>query len=148
MQAKSPDKSADPAYSLDELCQLTEFPPRTVRYYMQLGLVDRPEGETRAARYGSRHLEQLLAIKKWTRAGLSLERIGELLKAGPDATTPPPKRRGSGTVEVWSHLVVADGLEMHIEPGQAGLTPEQVRELFRRVMAIYQDIKKDNDNES
>lgn len=146
MQARSNHKSAEPSYSLDELCALTELPTRTVRYYMQLGLVARPEGETRAARYGRRHLEQLLAIKKWQRAGLSLERIGELLLEGMDASTPPPKRRGAGTVEVWSHLVVADGLEMHIEPGQAGLKPEQVRELFRRVMTAYQHIKKENEN--
>ena len=142
MQTNSLPKLADPSYSLDELCALTELPPRTVRYYIQLGLVDRPEGETRAARYSRQHLEQLLAIKKWQRAGLSLDRIGELLAEGPDAATPPPKQRGAGTVEVWSHLVVTDGLELQIEPGQAGLTPEQVRALFRRVMAVYQDIKK------
>lgn len=146
MQARSPHKSAEPSYGLGELCALTELPTRTVRYYMQLGLVDRPEGGTRAARYGHRHLEQLLAIKKWQRAGLSLERIGELLVEGTDASAPPPKRRGAGTVEVWSHLVVADGLEVHIEPSQAGLKPEQVRELFRRVMTAYQHIKKENEN--
>jgi DNA-binding transcriptional MerR regulator len=146
MQARSSKKPAEPSYGLEELCALTELPTRTVRYYMQLGLVDRPEGETRAARYGARHLEQLLAIRKWQRAGLSLERIGELLESGPDAGTPPPRPRGAGAVEVWSHLVVAGGVELHVEPGQAGLKPEQVRELFRRVMAAYQDI--DNDSES
>ena len=50
-------------YSLQELATLVELPERTVRYYIQLGLVDRPEGETRAARYGERHLEQLLEIR-------------------------------------------------------------------------------------
>ena len=28
-------------FTLDELCKLTDFSARTVRYYMQLGLVDR-----------------------------------------------------------------------------------------------------------
>ena len=32
-----------------------------------------------AARYGARHLEQLLQIRKWTAAGVSLERIRELV---------------------------------------------------------------------
>jgi hypothetical protein len=40
-------------------------------------------------------------------------------------------------VEVWSHLVVADGLEVTIEPGRAGLTPEQVRAFFGGVQALY-----------
>lgn len=44
-----------------------------------------------------------------------------------------PAPRRPGTVEVWSHLVVADGVEMTVEPGRAGLAPEQVRALLRGV---------------
>ena len=62
-------------YTLDGLCTLAELPKRTVRYYIQLGLVDRPVGETRAAHYTSHHLEQLLQIRKWSEAGVSLERV-------------------------------------------------------------------------
>src|SRR5574338_1654225 len=127
-------------YTLDDLCTLTELPKRTVRYYMQLGLVDRPEGETRAARYGARHLEQLLAIRKWQRAGLSLERIRELL-AEPDQAAPPLRPRGAGTVEVWSHLVLADGVELHIEPARAGLSPEQLRRLLHETTQLLERIK-------
>lgn len=36
---------------------------RTVRYYTTLGLLDRPYMEGREARYGRRHILQLLAIK-------------------------------------------------------------------------------------
>ena len=66
-------------FSLDELCALTDLTKRTVRYYVQIGLVNRPEGETRAAKYSPQHLEQLLLVKKWTVAGVSLDRIRELL---------------------------------------------------------------------
>ena len=48
-----------PSYPLADLCVLADLPPRTVRYYVQMGLVDRPQGETRAARYGALHLELL-----------------------------------------------------------------------------------------
>ena len=41
---------------------------------------------------------------------MSLERIRELL-AGGEAPV-PPRPRAAGTVEVWSHLVVADGIEI------------------------------------
>ena len=127
-------------YSLDELCTLVELPKRTVRYYIQLGLVDRPVGETRAAHYSSRQLEQLLTIRKWSQAGVSLERIRELLSG---ETPPVPARpRASGTVEVWSHLVVADGIEITLEPGRAGLTTEQARAFFKGVLALHQNITK------
>ena len=104
---------------------LADLPPRTVRYYVQIGLVDRPQGETRAARYGASHLEQLLLIKKWTAAGLSLERIRELLHGG--SAPVPPRAPAMGSVSVRSHLMVADGIEVVIDPGLAGLSPEQVR---------------------
>lgn len=122
--------------SLDQLGALTETPRRTVRYYIQLGLVDRPIGETRAAYYTDRHVEQLLTIRRWTEAGLPLERVRQLLEgADPEVPPPPPRKRGS--VEVMSHLVVDDGVELVVEPGRAGLKPEEVRELFRAVLEAY-----------
>jgi DNA-binding transcriptional MerR regulator len=127
-------------YTFDELCALAELPRRTVRYYIQQGLVDRPVGETRAARYAARHLEQLLSIRKWQRAGVSLGRIRELLHGG---EMPPPRPRGAGTVEVWSHLVVADGIELMVEPGRARLSPEQVRRLFAQVGEAFRQLPKE-----
>jgi DNA-binding transcriptional MerR regulator len=126
-------------YQLSELCALVDLPIRTVRYYVQQGLVDRPQGETRAARYGQKQLDQLLLIRKWSAAGLSLDRIRELL-AGAEATVPERKSR-RGTLEVVSRLHVADGVELVIEPSRAGLTPEQVRELSRGVMRLYDEIE-------
>jgi DNA-binding transcriptional MerR regulator len=135
--------SSDAAtFTLDELAGLVDLPRRTVRYYIQIGLIDRPAGVGRGAHYGPRHAEQLVAIKKWQAAGLSLERIRELLAPAGDAgLVPPPRPRQAGTVEVWSHLVVADGVELTLEPTRAGLTPEQVRELAEGVMALFHQIR-------
>lgn len=135
---KSEKTSTEPSYSLAELCVFAGLPPRTVRYYVQIGLVDRPEGETRAARYGPQHLEQLLLIKKWTAAGVSLERIRELLQG--EQAPIPPRPRAVGSVEVCSHLTVADGIEVVIEPGRAGLSPEQVRGLVQGIMEVFAQI--------
>src|SRR4029079_8848545 len=133
-------KPTERSYSLDQLAMLVELPPRTIRYYIQLGLVDRPLGETRAAHYTPKHVEQLLQIRKWTQAGVSLERIRELLSGAPPPV--PARTRAPGTVEVWSHLVVADGVELTLDPGRAGLSPEEVRALFRGALALYDSIRK------
>lgn len=124
-------------YDLDALCTLAGLPRRTVRYYIQLGLVDRPDGETRAARYTGRHLAQLQQIRQWTGVGLSLEQVRERLgRSGGEPRAPRPAP-APGSVTVRSHLNVADGVELVIEPGLAGLKAEEVRELFRQVMAAY-----------
>ena len=135
-------------HTIDELSTLVELPLRTVRYYIQLGLVDRPIGEKKAAYYTAAHVDQLLTIRKWQNAGLSLERIREILVSPEAGLLPPPRPRGAGTVEVWSHLVVADGLEITLEPGRAGLSSEDVRALFRGVTALYEQIKKGQDHDN
>ena len=111
-----------PTYGFEELCALVDLPARKVRYYIQMGLVDRPDGLNRGARYAARHVEQLLSIQKWQAAGLSLERIRELLHGDPGDL--PPRRQSAGSIEVWSRLQVAPGIELHVEAGESGLSPE------------------------
>ena len=132
-------------YSLDELASLAGLPRRTVRYYIQLGLIERPIGETRAAYYTPAHLQQLLLVAKYANAGISLDRIGELLREPP--VRPPAAPPRSGTVAVHSHLTLADGVELVVEPGRAGLSPEQLRRLFQEVLTLYGHIAKENEDE-
>ena len=120
------------------MCGVT---PRTVRYYIAEGLLERPQGERRGAHYLQRHLEQLLLIRRWTDAGLSLERIRELIAGAPE--DPPRRPVPPGSVEVWSRATVADGLEVHLEPGRAGLTPEQVRAFIRGLAALYRQTRSE-----
>ena len=128
-------------FTLAELCKLAELPRRTVRYYIQVGLLPRPEGAGRGAHYTAQHLDRLLEIRKWQHAGLSLQRIGELLgEEGGGGDYPPPRPRRAGSLEVCSHLMIADGIELVIEPTRADLSPEQVRALAEGVMALYSQL--------
>ena len=126
-------------FTLETISALVELPPRTVRYYIQTGLVDRPQGIGKGAFYTQQHVDQLLVVRKWQLAGLSLERIGEVMKQAASGLVPPTPRR-AGTVEVWSHLVGADGVEVNLEPGRAGLSPAQVRAFFRAVTQAYEQL--------
>lgn len=137
-----PSQDSPERFSIDELSTLAGVTPRTVRYYIAEGLVDRPEGEKRGSHYLRRHLEQLLVIRRWTDAGLSLDRVRELMAGAPE--DPAPRRASPGAVEVWSRVTMADGLEVHIEPGRAGLTPEQVRRLIRGITTLYRQVRADD----
>jgi DNA-binding transcriptional MerR regulator len=138
-------KNNSKTFTMDELCVLVKMNKRKIRYYIQKGLIARPEGTGKGAFYTHRHLEQLLAIRKWKEAGLSLERIQELLEdehhENSRRAVPPPRPRKAGSVEVWSHLYITDGVELHIDPGRSGLTPEQVRALCRITVREYEKIK-------
>ena len=137
----SDDSSIPPGdrLTLDDLASLTGTTARTVRFYIQQALVSRPEGAKRGAFYTRRHVEQLLMIRRWTDAGLSLDRIRELVAGAPE--DPPPIPARPGTVEVWSRVTLADGLEIHLEPGRAGLSPEQVRALVRGISDTYHAVR-------
>lgn len=126
-------------FSLDELCTLTDLPKRTVRYYMQMGLVDRPIGETRAAHYLSQHLDQLLKVKQLSDAGISLERIAEIQNG--EELPIPPKPKKPGDIQVKSHIHIAPGIELQISPEEADMSPEQIRALVKAVMKTIQEIK-------
>ena len=132
-------KQDDPTYSIHDLAQHTDLAIRTVRYYVQIGLVDRPEGETRAARYSQRQLDQLVQIKRWTQAGVSLDRIRQMLQ-GDEGELPPPKRQ-PGTIEVRTHVVINDGIDVVIDPSRAGLGTDQMRELLKKILQAYEDVR-------
>ncbi len=132
-------ESASGTFSVNELCLLAELPLRTVRYYIQQGLVDRPHGEKRGAWYDRHHLEQLLQIRKWSAAGLSLDRIRELLHGGP--VTIPERPKQVGAIQVRSHIWLGPGLELQVSAEDAGLSPEQLRQLVTAVTQAITDIK-------
>jgi DNA-binding transcriptional MerR regulator len=106
---------------------------------MQLGLVDRPIGETRAAHYLSQHLDQLLKVKQLSDAGISLERIAEIQNG--EELPLPRQARKPGDIQVKSHVHVAPGIELQISPEEADMSPEQIRALVKAVMKTIQEIK-------
>ena len=137
--SESSSGSPPESFSLNELCLLAELPLRTVRYYIQQGLVDRPHGEKRGAWYDRHHLDQLLQIRKWSSAGLSLERIRELLQGGP--VTIPERPKQVGAIQVRSHVWLGPGLELQVSAEDAGLSPEQLRRLISAVTQAISVIK-------
>ncbi len=137
----TPATEATQRFSLDELCKLAALPVRTVRYYIQIGLLSRPEGEKRGAHYLPRHLDQLLRIRQLSDAGVSLERIREVLHGG-EAQPVPARPRAPGSVVVRSHVWLGPGLELQVTPEEAALSPEQLRQLIHAVTQAYQAIKE------
>ena len=77
---------------------------------------------------------------------MSLERIRELLHGGPPPV--PARERAIGSVSVCSHLTVADGIEVVIDPQRAGLSPEAVRQFIQGVMNAFKAAQGEEDGAS
>ena len=127
----------DTHLTLEQLSALTDLPLRTIRYYIQLGLVDRHEGDRKHARYTQRHLDQLLQVRALADQGTPLERIKQLMTG---QLPPPPAPRAPGDIAVISKVFVAPGVELHIEPQTAGLPPEKLRQFVRTVLSNWEEI--------
>src|SRR5215510_6434822 len=73
------DQAAIQLY-LNDLCQQADVTARTVRYYIQQGLLPSP-GLGSGARYGSAHLTRLRVIRRLQREHLPLAEIRRRLES-------------------------------------------------------------------
>ena len=135
MDANSPDQR----HSLDELSALVGLSKRTIRYYIGLGLVARPLGETKGSFYTAEHLQQLAQVRTLTEAGVSLERIASLLT---QANEPAADRiLTPGQLTVKSHIHLADVIELVVNGATASLLPEEIRAVANAALREIEKLK-------
>jgi DNA-binding transcriptional MerR regulator len=75
--------------SIGELAERAGVSRRTVRYYVQLGLIPPPEGLGRGATYSRAHLEEIERVRRLQQSGLELDAIRSGA-ANSSAVRPPP----------------------------------------------------------
>src|SRR5688572_24249907 len=71
-------------HSLTELARLAGVTPRTVRYYIQHGLLPAPSGAGPGAHYDRGYVDRLQLIKRLQKAHLPLAEIRQRLSSLPD----------------------------------------------------------------
>lgn len=100
---------------------MTDLSLRRIRYSIQLGLVDRHEGDRNHVHYTQRQLDQILPVRAISDQGVPLERIKHQIHG----TTPPlPPPQTARDIAVIRKVYVAPGVELHLEP-QAALGSSQ-----------------------
>jgi DNA-binding transcriptional MerR regulator len=67
-------------YTIDQICEMTGVPRRTVRYYVEEGLLESPIGRGRGGNYLDSHVERLRKIKSLQEQGWTLSSIERHLK--------------------------------------------------------------------
>lgn len=72
-------------YTIEKLAELTGTTRRTIRYYIQRGLLQKPTGAGRGSRYTDEHLQRIRQLKAWQEQGTPLERMKALLAGKPES---------------------------------------------------------------
>lgn len=122
----------EPRYAIGDLAELADVSRRTVRYYVQEGLLPAPLGVGRGNHYGREHLDQLLKVKALQEKGHTLDEIRRVLGgiggSAPAAEEEPaigpaPER------EVYRRLQLAPGVELHVAGNVRLPSPGKLNEL-------------------
>lgn len=116
-------ETAEP-YTVSELSELGGVSRRTVRFYVQEGLIPPPHRRGRGATYGPEHLEALLRVKALQESGLKLDDIrSERSARKPRRLSFDPER------ELWTRIVLGPGIELHVQRGNRIPTSTRLSEL-------------------
>ena len=101
-------------FSIDELADLGGVSRRTVRFYIQEGLLPAPLGVGRGSHYDRSHLDRLLEVKARQEAGQSLVEI----RAGRRAPGAGERHAAALAAAIarsaWRRLELAPGVELHV----------------------------------
>ena len=101
-------------YNIDELADLGGVSRRTVRFYVQEGLLPAPLGVGRGSHYDRAHLERLLEVKAEQEAGRSLDDIRARRRPSPGGLRHAAAPALSIPRSAWRRLELAPGVELHV----------------------------------
>ena len=119
-------------YTIQELSGLTGFSIRTVRYYVQEGLIDPPAGRGRGGFYFDSQLNQLRQIKSLQEKGMKLSSIVQYFKGG-DVQEETYAR------DVWVKYEIAPGLEINVRRDVEEREGKKVLEIIRTAKSIVKE---------
>lgn len=129
-------------FSISELAALAGISGRTVRYYVQRGLIPPPDGRGPGRHYGPEHLDRILRLRDLQRTGLSLEvATSALTGLVSEPVTDEPIER-----ELVTRLKLGEGLFLEVGPGIPIPTDQQLRDMARRCRDILEPGKRNPDS--
>lgn len=126
--------SEEARYGIQELAALGGVSRRTVRYYVQEGLLPPPIGLGRGDHYTREHLTRLLEVKALQEKGLT---IAQILR-GPALDRAVAEEDEAPAREAWVRVVLAPGMELHLAASRRLPPPARLRQLAE-VCAEYLD---------
>lgn len=119
-------------YTIQQLSELTDFPRRTIRYYIQEGILAPPAGRGRGGFYYDSHLYTLSKIKTLQEQGMNLSAIIRVLKQDK-----PTSISVSG--ETWTRCRITNKLEFHVRNDTDNLNQREISKITDFIQSIIND---------
>ena len=124
---------------MDDLVEKSGFSRRTIRFYVQEGLLDPPAGRGRGGFYFDSHMGRLAQIRQLQEKGLKLAAIQRILSSRMEAPQDRPAvfmAQPAGG-EKWTRYAVAPGIELmvreDVSPGA-----DRINEFARALSAMLE----------
>lgn len=124
----------DQEYAIGELADLAGVTPRTIRYYVSIGLMPAPEQAGPKTRYTDSHLQRLRLIRHLQRQHLPLSEIGDRIARLDDEAVEAALDADVATRPADSALDYIERLQggRPLDPGSKEVTPEPAWALAQR----------------
>ncbi len=152
----------DPQLDLTELADRAGVSVRTVRYYIQQGLLSGPEARGPGAHYTDEHLDRILLIKRLQKEHLPLAEIRRAIESGaaesaaprtardyvravlgrveePAVTWSQPPEEPIATRSQWERITLAPDIELHIRRPLSRAMNKSVERLLDIARDIFQE---------
>lgn len=133
------------SYKLDELAHAAGVTARTVRYYVQRGLLPPPVFRGKDTAYSEQHLLRLRAIRalqerflpldaiQVTLEGLDEAGLAAVLDASPVEQAAPPSPQVEA-IRLWRRFSLAEGVELHVSTDAPAESARLAEELLSLAM--------------
>ena len=116
-------------YAIGDLARLAGVSRRTVRYYVQEGLIPAPLGVGRGNHYSREHLDEILRVKAMQEAGRSLDEIRRGPSGRARAMLAQAEAPAAPERTLWRRLSLSPGVEIHISSHVRLPSPSRLQEL-------------------
>ncbi len=124
-------------HTIEELTEITGFTRRTIRYYVQEGILEPPAGRGRGGFYYDSHVKRLLQIKALQEKGIGISAIASLQKEETSDVVTYPRN-------IMIRYEIIPGVELNVSREMEMNEPRKIREIIRVIKAIT---KGDIENE-
>lgn len=118
-------------YNIGQLAELTGVSRRTIRFYVQSGLLPSPSGGGRGHYYDGEHLKILQQICSLKENRHSLDEIAAILNGQ------QPIEQALSSPTTWTRIEITPGVEIHIQGGLYPVTQGRIKKLQKYIHQLF-----------